>query len=114
MAAPYRYHVLPCSGPYCGAEAGERLRARFKELCPDRKALGVRISSSSCQGMCDLGPNVLIYPEGTAYHGIREGDLERIVEQHLRGGKAVAELQDPARGSGEKSRRRAAEKPSSG
>jgi len=102
MSAPYRYHVLPCSGPRCTPENGERFKGLFKDLCPDRKALGVRISTTSCQGMCELGPNVLVYPEGVVYHGVEEGDIARIVDEHLRGGRPVEEFRDPARGHGEK------------
>jgi (2Fe-2S) ferredoxin len=92
MSAPYRYHVFPCAGPRCTPEQGERFKGLLKQLCPDRKALGIRISTSSCQGMCELGPNLTVYPEGIAYHGLREGDIERIVEEHLRGGCPVQEI----------------------
>ena len=90
MAPPYRYHVLPCSGPRC--ETGETFKGRLKDLIPDRKQLGVRISTTSCQGMCVLGPNLIVYPEGVVYHGLEIGDLDRIVEEHLRLGRPVLEL----------------------
>jgi (2Fe-2S) ferredoxin len=88
----YRYHVLPCAGPNCGPETGETFRSLLKELCPDRKELGVRISSTSCQGMCKLGPNISVYPEGVVYHGVAESDLARIVEEHFRKGEPVEEI----------------------
>jgi (2Fe-2S) ferredoxin len=90
--SPYRYHVLPCAGPTCGPETGERFRGLLKDLCPDRKDLGVRISSTSCQGMCKQGPNLAVYPEGLIYHGVGEADLARIVEEHFRQGRPVEEL----------------------
>jgi len=89
---PYRYHALPCAGPRCGPDTGQLFRERLKELCPDRKELGVRISATTCQGMCELGPNLTVYPEGVVYHGLREGDLERIVEEHFRRGRPVHDL----------------------
>jgi len=68
----------------------------LKDLIPNRKALGIRMSVSSCQGMCAMGPNLAIYPEGVIYHRVRDEDLPRIVEQHLRGGEAVEDLiQEP-------------------
>jgi len=92
LQKPYIHHVLPCAGSRCSAELGEEFRQRLKELCPDRKELGVRISSSSCQGMCKLGPNLIVYPEGVVYHGVQVQDLDEIVEQHLRRGQPVERL----------------------
>jgi (2Fe-2S) ferredoxin len=42
--------------------------------------------------MCERGPNVCVYPEGTVYHRVDEADVARIVEQHLRGGRPVEEI----------------------
>ena len=91
---PYRYHVFPCTGSTCGNDHGLELAARFKELLPDRKQLGVRISASRCQGMCQQGPNVIVYPEGVVYHGVELGDVDEIVEQHLRNGRPVTRLME--------------------
>ncbi len=85
---PYRFHLLPCSGKRCTAEMGEAMKGRLKDLMPDRKALGVRISTSSCQGMCELGPNLIVYPQGVVYHGLQVADLDEIVEQVIRGAAA--------------------------
>jgi len=68
----------------------------LKDLLPDRKALGIRMSTSSCQGMCALGPNLVIYPEGVVYHRVEDEDIPRIVQQHLREGRIVEALaQEP-------------------
>ena len=99
---PYRHHVLPCAGPRCGAEVGAHFKQRLKDLCPDRKELGVRFSFTSCQGMCAQGPNITVYPDGVAYHAVCEEDLERIVEEHLRGGVPVKEIMERG-GDGENS-----------
>jgi (2Fe-2S) ferredoxin len=96
MRVPYRMHLLPCTGKTCGAEHGEALKQRLKELLPDRKALCVRVSTSSCQGLCERGPNLLVYPEGWVYHRTSIERLDRIVEEHVRGGRPVEEyLRDP-------------------
>lgn len=92
MKNPYRCHVFPCAGPKCGAETGERYKKLLKDLLPDRKALGIRMSTSSCQGMCELGPNVAIYPEGVIYHRVCAEDIPRIVQEHLREGRILEDL----------------------
>jgi len=92
MEKPYRYHLFPCAGPRCGAETGERFKRQLKELLPDRKALGVRISTTSCQGLCEHGPNLCVYPEGFVYHQLSPEDLPRIVQEHIRGGCPVREI----------------------
>jgi len=92
MRRPYRHHVFCCTGATCGAQRGQRLKALFKGMLPDRKELGVRVSTSSCQGMCERGPNVCVYPQGVVYHRVGEEDVERIVAEHLRGGRPVEEI----------------------
>ena len=94
MKRPYRYHIQPCSGPRCSPEIGEAHKALLKDLLPDRRALGVRISTTSCQGLCVRGPNVCVYPEGIVYHEVTTEDVERIVEEHIREGRPVQEIMD--------------------
>ena len=70
------------------------MAARFKKLLPDRRELGIRISATRCQGLCQQGPNVIVYPEGVAYHGVRLADVDAIVEEHLRGGRPITSLME--------------------
>ena len=52
----------------------------------------VMISNTGCFGICDKGPIVVIYPEGTWYGKIKQEDVVRIVEQHLEQGQVVEDL----------------------
>lgn len=52
----------------------------------------IRVSSSGCLGRCDLGPAMVIYPEGTWYTYHSESDIDEIIEQHVVKGIAVKRL----------------------
>lgn len=60
--------------------------------CSDRIAVTV----TGCIGPCVSGPNVLVYPEGVMYGGVRKEDVATIFDQHLLGGSPVQHLQVPA------------------
>jgi (2Fe-2S) ferredoxin len=66
---------------------------KFIELIEDADLTSqVMINNTGCFGICDKGPVVVIYPEGTWYGNVTEDDVETIVEQHIGGGKVVEEL----------------------
>ena len=76
----------------CAAGGSERLRdymkARAKEL-----GLGprVRINSAGCLDRCELGPCVVIYPEGVWYRVGSTEDVDAVLRAHLvEGGRAEA------------------------
>jgi (2Fe-2S) ferredoxin len=53
------------------------------------------LTSTGCLGSCDIGPTVLVYPEGVLYAGVKPEDVGVIVEEHLKGGKPVERLLAP-------------------
>jgi len=66
---------------------------RFMEEIDDRDLSGdVMITNTGCFGICDKGPVVVIYPEGTWYGNVTDDDVEEIVEKHLEGGEKVKRL----------------------
>jgi (2Fe-2S) ferredoxin len=76
----------------CKEKGAEKLRnylkARAKELGLD----DVRVNQSGCLDRCELGPTMVIYPEGIwySYHSIE--DAEEILQRHLIKGERVARL----------------------
>lgn len=59
-------------------------------------AAGFQLTNTGCLGPCNLGPSVLVYPEGLMYTGVKPQDVELIIDEHLLGDKPVARLLAPA------------------
>jgi len=55
----------------------------------------IAVTTTGCLGPCNIGPNLLIYPEGVMYTGVSKEDIPEIIEQHLLGDKPVERLLAP-------------------
>ena len=86
-------HVLVCGGEDCKKRGSKDVRRTLKEELRERGMVAdVRVDSVECLGFCKHGPNAVVYPEGTWYLGLIEGDVPEIVERHLEGGEPVEHL----------------------
>jgi (2Fe-2S) ferredoxin len=54
-----------------------------------------KLTRTSCLGPCDLGPTVLVYPEGVMYGRVQASDVREIIEDHLLGDHPVERLKVP-------------------
>ena len=52
----------------------------------------IRVNTAGCLDRCDLGPVMVIYPEGTWYTYLDEEDIDEIIESLLSGGNPVKRL----------------------
>lgn len=64
------------------------MKARAKEL----GLKDVRINASGCLDRCELGPMMVIYPDGVWYHYESLEDVDEILADHVQGGRPVRRL----------------------
>jgi (2Fe-2S) ferredoxin len=102
----YSRHVLLCIGRSCcdGADhrdTGKRLNKRLKKL--EKDGLFVYRTRVDCLSFCRSGPLLVVYPDGTWYHSVTPEVLDRIVDEHIVGGRVVTDYafaRNPMRGGG--------------
>ncbi len=80
---------VPCCAPRGAAGVIEELRA---QVARQGVAEAVQITVCGSLGLCERGPNMVVYPEGTWYSGVQRGDVAEIVESHFRKGRVVERL----------------------
>lgn len=92
----FRLHVFVCTNRRppgavrlgCGAHKADEARDHLKRRA---KALGledVRVNSAGCLGRCEVGPLLVVYPDGVWYRFDTIADIDEILETHLgRGGR---------------------------
>jgi (2Fe-2S) ferredoxin/cyclopropane fatty-acyl-phospholipid synthase-like methyltransferase len=96
---PYKYHVYICNQqkpegvPSCVAHGSEKvIDCLRKEIM--KKGLGDTVQVTTCGsiGLCERGPNMVVYPEGIWYSGVTEENIPEIVSEHFKGGRVVDRL----------------------
>jgi (2Fe-2S) ferredoxin/SAM-dependent methyltransferase len=96
---PFRHHVFACEqrkpdGLPCCASRGSLavIEALRREVAAQGLLDAVQVTPCGSIGLCEHGPNLVVYPEGTWYSGVTPDDVAEIVREHLGRGRPVARL----------------------
>ena len=89
----YRAHVLVCAGAGCISSGCFEVEKALKQsLVRHKLTEEIKVVETGCVGTCDLGPLMVIYPEGVFYQKVKPEDAEEIVSEHLLEGRVVKRL----------------------
>ena len=88
-----RNQLLVCAGGACITSGEKNVKdVLVEELAKNGIQDEVQIIETGCMGACDLGPIVVVYPEGTFYQKVNVQNAGLIVSEHLVKGRTVPEL----------------------
>lgn len=96
----YRAHVFMCtnrrpdghSRGSCAERGSEPLRDYMKARAKELGLRDVRINLAGCLDRCELGPTLVIYPEGVWYSVRSRAEIDEILTRHLIEGGRVERL----------------------
>lgn len=97
----FKHHVFFCinqrddgraSCGDCGSVAAQKYaKQRIKQLGLSGPG-SIRMNQAGCLDRCDLGPVLVVYPEGTWYTFVDNNDIDEIIDEHLVKGNIVQRL----------------------
>lgn len=83
-----------CCDPEIGAASWDALKQQVRELDlenPSRAQGIVLRSKADCLRICDHGPILLVWPDGTWYGGVTPERISSILQQHIIQGQPIEE-----------------------
>ncbi len=96
---PFRHHVFICEqrkpegAPCCSARGSPAIIEALRREVASRNLSGsVAVTTCGSLGLCENGPNLVVYPEGIWYSHVTVADVPEIVAEHLEQGRPVARL----------------------
>ena len=93
---PFKKHVFVCNGKSCTERGSAEVKKAFVEGLRARNLLrkskiegDFMCTDCSSVGFCEIGPAVLVYPDGLWYADVHTEDVPRMIEEHLVQGKQI-------------------------
>ncbi len=91
---PYEKQIFVCTNdkkgekPSCGDHKGEEIFTELRKIAKDRGLHPrIRVAQAKCLGQCNMGVNMMVYPDNVWHNGIRLEDIGTIAEKYLPQGK---------------------------
>lgn len=96
----YKAHIFCCNNERpaghprgcCKEKGSDQLRNYMKARVKELGVADTRVNVSGCLDRCELGPVLVIYPEGVWYTAHNTADIDEIIERHLIKGERVERL----------------------
>ena len=88
---PYKRMIFVCTNashdgdrPVCAEGRSEEVLKALKEEVKKRGLKGkIRVLTSGCQDLCEKGPNIMVFPEGTLHSAVTPGDVPALIDRYL-------------------------------
>ena len=88
-----RTHVMICGGTGCTSSDSPKIaEAMEQEIVKLGLQDEVKVVRTGCFGLCEMGPVMIIYPDGTFYSRVKVSDVPEIASEHLLKGRIVERL----------------------
>jgi (2Fe-2S) ferredoxin len=96
----YRIHLFACTNRRpdghrrgsCAERGAEPLRDYMKARAKELGLTDIRVNSAGCLDRCELGPVMVLYPDGIWYSYHSHDDIDEILQVHVIGGGRVERL----------------------
>jgi 3-hydroxy-5-methyl-1-naphthoate 3-O-methyltransferase len=96
---PFRYHVFACDqrkpegAPCCSARGSAAVIEQLRREIVSRDLVDVvQVTTCGSIGLCERGPNLVVYPDAVWYSSVSPGDVAEIVAEHFQNGRPVERL----------------------
>ncbi len=92
-SSKYERHVLVCGGTGCTSSGSPKIIEKLEEEFAAKGLTDkIQIVKTGCFGLCERGPIMIVYPEGSFYSRVNVDEIPRIVDEHLINGEPVKEF----------------------
>ena len=88
---PYEKQIFVCTNdrkgekPSCGDQKGEEIFTELRRIAKERGLHPkIRVARAKCLGQCNLGCNIMIYPDQIWYKSVTLEDVPKLADQFLK------------------------------
>ena len=88
-----KIHVMVCGDTGCQVSASLEIKKRLhKQIEIHNLEDKVEVHQTGCFGLCEVGPNIIVYPQGIFYTHVKLSDIDEIVDRHFKHGQIIDRL----------------------